>query len=415
MIRTAAGGVSRLFVRTRQNLFGIRLTVPSIAFQEQDHVVAACATSALWSAFHGTSQLFHNPIPSPVEITRAAKRHLPVETRVLPNRGLTGEQMAHAIRHLGLEPFLISVGNEYVLKKTVYAYLRAGIPVVLGVILRDTSDIPGPGFPGRHAVTVTGFSLGRQDAIPLKETSFFLKASRIDKLYAHDDQVGPFARMTICSGTQADDVAYLTTSWISHDGQRGRILAEPDILLVPLYHKIRIPYGLVHDVVLSFHENVISPLVRHRILKLEGNLEWDIYLTTVNAFKGEILTSPIPDGEIRRSVLSRSMPKYLWRATATCCSRPVLDLLFDATDLEQAPFLALSVKHDPAVFDLLELIAAEPQLLAITKSDLEWKVLGWFETGRGGPLNRQGQRALRRKLQRPRTCFPFQTTFRPTP
>ncbi len=40
------------------NLFGIGLSVETLAFQEQDRVAAACATSALWTAFQGTGKLF---------------------------------------------------------------------------------------------------------------------------------------------------------------------------------------------------------------------------------------------------------------------------------------------------------------------------------------------------------------------
>ena len=34
------------------SLFGIDLAINTIAFQEQDRVVSACATSALWSMYH---------------------------------------------------------------------------------------------------------------------------------------------------------------------------------------------------------------------------------------------------------------------------------------------------------------------------------------------------------------------------
>ena len=70
------------------NLCGLNLTVKSLAYQEQDRVAAACATSALWSVFHGTGKLFHHHIPSPVEITQAANAFvirvsLPAATSIL--------------------------------------------------------------------------------------------------------------------------------------------------------------------------------------------------------------------------------------------------------------------------------------------------------------------------------------------
>jgi hypothetical protein len=51
------------------NLAGLDLKVRGLAFQEQDRVLAACATSALWSAFHRTAEAFDHPIPSLYEIT----------------------------------------------------------------------------------------------------------------------------------------------------------------------------------------------------------------------------------------------------------------------------------------------------------------------------------------------------------
>ncbi len=54
----------------RANLFGVELSVMSLPFQEQDSVLAACATVALWSAFHKTAELFGTTTPTPVEILR---------------------------------------------------------------------------------------------------------------------------------------------------------------------------------------------------------------------------------------------------------------------------------------------------------------------------------------------------------
>src|ERR1044072_7916004 len=68
------------------NLFGINLKIRSVPFQEQDTDVAACASSALWSVFHGTGRLFQHAIPSPVEITKSASLHARIDDRTLPNR-----------------------------------------------------------------------------------------------------------------------------------------------------------------------------------------------------------------------------------------------------------------------------------------------------------------------------------------
>lgn len=115
------------------NLFGIQLKIQTLPFQEQDSVVAACATSALWSVFHASGSLMQHNIPSPVEITRKATSLLPLETRSLPNRGLTPAQMAYAIRGVGLEPFLVDATNLSALKRTAHAYLRGGLPLLLGI------------------------------------------------------------------------------------------------------------------------------------------------------------------------------------------------------------------------------------------------------------------------------------------
>lgn len=68
-------GVRRHFPSLRTydvHLFGLDLEARSLAYQEQDHVVAACATSAIWSCLQGTGTLFQHIIPPPVKITRWA-------------------------------------------------------------------------------------------------------------------------------------------------------------------------------------------------------------------------------------------------------------------------------------------------------------------------------------------------------
>ena len=117
------------------HLFGLTFTVETLAFQEQDRVVAACASSALWSVLQGTGKLFQHSIPSPVEITRMARSNPLSESRTLPNSGLFPAEIAAAIRAVGLEPFPIEVKDEYSFIGNLYAYLKGKIPLLLALSL----------------------------------------------------------------------------------------------------------------------------------------------------------------------------------------------------------------------------------------------------------------------------------------
>lgn len=107
------------------NLFGIELTIDTLAFQEQDRVAAACATSALWSAFHGSGHVFDHPIPSPVNITRSAVMGSLARARALPSKGLNIYEMIKAVQSVGLEPHVVGASDPHVLRATAYAYLQA--------------------------------------------------------------------------------------------------------------------------------------------------------------------------------------------------------------------------------------------------------------------------------------------------
>jgi len=131
-LKTYPAEDGRVFPVTRSfaaNLFGISLDIPdTLPFQEQDNVVAACATSALWSVLQGTAKEFQHAQLTPVEITRAATELLPAESRMIPNRGgLSTAMMAEAIRAVGLEPLTLNVpeNDDVTLRAALYACFRA--------------------------------------------------------------------------------------------------------------------------------------------------------------------------------------------------------------------------------------------------------------------------------------------------
>lgn len=366
------------------NLFGVELkTKRTIAFQEQDRVVAACATSALWSAFHATSVLFDHQVPSPVEITRAATENFPTEHRSFPSVGLTSPMMARAIRTLSLEPFLVSAIDANILKSTLYAYLRAGIPTVLGIDLYRTKA-PHEHL-GKHAVVVAGYNIEQDGPVADPIDNFQLKAFRIDKIFVHDDQVGPFAKMGFVHKCVPDYrtgelVEALSTSWSSSgaDADSTSALAVPDILLAPLYHKIRIPFEAVSDAVRGF--DTILSLVISKQKHEDVSFEWDIYLTTVNKLKTRVFSNreSVADTNLVTRTLLQTMPRYLWRATCYSGDDPVLDLLFDATDIEQGNYFIRCNTCDSEIQTILQEYGRSPAVQELLSGRREWEILSWF-------------------------------------
>jgi len=366
------------------NLFGINLKVEnSLAFQEQDTVVAACATSALWSIFQGTGKLFQHAIPSPSAITKAATVYITDgdRTRAFPSGGLDAIEMARAIKDVGLEPCSVSVTNEYVLKSTAYAYLSMGIPMIMGFPLYDTSKNPNSSM-GKHAVALTGYNLPDCDPVPYGPRGFCLRANKIDKLYAHDDQVGPFARMvfdnTLVNTVDRDgnpvSLPSISTSWSGSDGVTGSARAAPELLLLPLYHKIRITFGCIHDQIMEL--DALMKIIFTQNAQLPDKYEWDIKLTTVNKLKTDLVGASIDPNE-REDLLISGLPKYLWSATVLYGDQKYLDILFDSTDIEQGSFVVKTIGyHTEFMDDLKNRVSQAAVLTAYSKSRvlaiIEW-------------------------------------------
>ncbi|HLL54938.1 MAG TPA: hypothetical protein VK447_15390 [Myxococcaceae bacterium] len=353
-------GKSRSYPIVRQyeaHLFGMRLKVDSLAFQEQDRVVAACATSALWSAFQGTGRLFQHYIPTPVEITRYATRRTPSESRGIPNTGLESSQIAAAIEEVGLAPYAIQATHLETFQETAYGYLKSGIPIILIADLCE-AKVSESGtvtrlYPvGRHAITLTGFGLGNR----VPHEIFDEKSKRIDRVFAHDDQVGPFSRMDIVErrlplipGEAATRDWSLTSSWKPTREGATEVRFIPQHLIVPLYPKIRVRYEAVTKLAMRFggYWGAFggSPLT------------WDIHLVLGSDLKKEIVTQGQLKAQQRRSILQKPLPRYVWRAKAlTRADEPLFDFIFDATDIDQGKLLLTVLEYSPPGSELHDVV-----------------------------------------------------------
>jgi hypothetical protein len=368
-LKTYTSDDGRTFPAARRfsaNLFGISLDIAqTLPFQEQDRIVAACATSALWSVLQATAKEFQHSLLTPIEITRAATELSPTDNRMIPNRdGLSTAMMAEAIRSVQLEPLHLQVprNDEDTLRSALYAYLQARIPLILGIALFDVSNPRKPRPIGEHAVAVTGYHLDSKRAEPAPNTGFRQVSKRIDKIYVHDDQLGPFARMKFDgrklrledeSGRRVTCQS-LSTSLSSQDGTET-VRAFPRIILVPLYHKIRIPYDDVFQAIIKFDgflKTLRGPLDRSM-----RDLEWDIHLTTVNDLKIHLQRSCELQGTSRLNWLSRPMPRFLWRASARTPKAKAMEILFDATDIHTSNGVHGVIFYDAPLEKLMRYMA----------------------------------------------------------
>jgi hypothetical protein len=385
------------------NLFGIKLSVSSIAFQEQDEAVSACATSALWSMFHASQKMFENPIPSPHAITSTASERIPdwqfshPDTRRFPS-GLTNSQMAIVIREAGLEAYLIgfrapadrerlvaaepgagelNVKNS--LNTALYAYISGEIPVVVtGRLVEPIEKEATNAFEkaiaevsqvkervlGDHAMTLLGFGMEwgpAPEAIRSGNSETVFRSMRMDRIYAHDDQIGPFARMKWIDDTS------LETSW--RHLRKRKILFRPQCAFIPLMSQIRIPYETVHEAIVELNE-----LIRSWVVRMNGcQVEWEIRLLTVNKFKTELMADQDLNKLQRIDLLTQHLPKYLWVATGWIEKekrwKKYIDFAVDATALDQEGGLRAIVGYDPF------LIAAFTKGVKAVKPDVDQRPL----------------------------------------
>jgi hypothetical protein len=145
--------------------------------------------------------------------------------------------------------------------------------------------------------------------------------------------------------------------------------------MIPLYHKIRIPYELAQAAIVEFDEICVSIGGKSPEVGLKERFEWDIYLTTVNEVKSEALHDKRISGELLQKVLSQATPKFLWRATASQSTGAAFDIILDATDIEHGAFVVRITGYNDVLMTFLAGLGAQ-------SDDALEKAFPRFEHGR---------------------------------
>ncbi|MBB6557473.1 hypothetical protein HNP48_000137 [Acidovorax soli] len=338
------------------SLFGLALSVETIPFIEQDKVVSACATSALWVALGAHTDISPNLLPSPSAITKAATNGGAEAGRIFPTAGLSPPQILRGLRHFGLEPSIAWSAENSIqdLKALIYGYLSNDMTIILGGEMYERS---GSGYThlGAHLVCVTGYSI-KKGLTPLQGLKFH--SDDMDKIYVHDDRSGPYLRLStdiqeFTRGKQKLEGMALGV----HEAQSHIFI--PTIAIVGAYHKIRIPYIHIQDVCVAFHaylgESVRSAVPSGGDAERSSEMHdgaisllkscWEISLITSTKLKQDVIESKNFEAyngiQGKNSLLLQNMPRFLWRCRISDpkSGKRLSDILFDATEVPQGNVL----------------------------------------------------------------------------
>ncbi len=133
--------------------------------------------------------------------------------------------------------------------------------------------------------------------------------------------------------------------------------AIPLQLLLPLYHKMRIPFRLIQNAIVAI-DGLISNTVNAGLLTLTDRLLWDVKLVPITRLKADLFLDEALSGMERESMLTEPLPRYLWLATASDQGKMKIGLLFDATDIEQGCIFVRGLHYDEAFCDKLKAVTA---------------------------------------------------------
>ncbi len=342
------------------NLFGKHLTISSMIYQEQDGIVGACATAALWFALHQLNRVFNIPVLTPAQITLAAGYRRDTMEPMIPSRGLTIEQVLKATYSFGLTADAFSLdeikpGNQdnqqlyqdemLAIRLFVNAYMHLKIPLLLGLKLLGLE----PYEDAYHLVTIAGC---RFDDEVLPNDTAYLAAS-MDRFFAHDDQVGPFSKIKLLDWDVAEETTgHFLTSWkkeiLQGDTDENKLKARGEVIVAPLSNSIKLSFkevyqeaGYLHYLLEEWKDTVPGTVANTCCL--------DFFIIESNRYKNYILEHNYELEAERENILFHSLPRYIWviQGLNRLSRRLLFDVLYDPynVNMENARLTAHVYNH----------------------------------------------------------------------
>ncbi len=286
------------------SLAGLPLTASGVPFMEQDGMVGACASAAMWMAHMCLYKNRGLPTYSTTEITRLADVSFPSPSRVFPSEGLTVDQVGAGLKRMGHETFMSDFPQTSLetVKHWLYIHIESRIPVILA------TDNQGEG----HAVVIVGHTLGTPNLeTPTYE---FATGERVygshcwaSNVLVHDDQRGPYLRATIVSSKRKEPKAAL--KYLTGGGESQLNILAAIALLPPHVNcdglraegkAIRLLHWLRRRGIINFADKENTRLVVRT------------FLVTSNEFKEKMDASRGIGGPLILSYRLLHLPRHVW-------------------------------------------------------------------------------------------------------
>lgn len=343
----------RLSRNYKVDLFGIELNVHSIAFQEQDKVVAACASTAIWSALHTMNWRDVRSIHSCSEITVNAINHIDGSSNSFPSKELTNKQILRSLDVEGLRHHSEDVErlSHAGFLATVMGHIDSHLPLlVMGDVFAVREDSALESYGAGHAVCVVGYKVDEEEVV-----------------YVHDDRLGPYARAKLVNldaykmaphrrekwalGLQKMDET--TEQWLEpHE------LIVPEFLAMPTDKKARLPFYYANFtsqfIKREFRElcSVLSPSLANSA----DDLTFTVTLREIADIRQEVRKYVAPRVEVdpvtgesfevealdfdqwqkdKLKFLTTSFARLQWQAQFFYKSQKVFKVFIDASDIPQ--------------------------------------------------------------------------------
>ena len=333
--RIAPQGGHRHFATTRVyavSLAGLSLSVDGLAFQQQDQGVSACATIALWSALQRTAPMENLFSPTPAQITETASRYLLPGGRALPSEGLDARQMSEAVRSTGLEPVLIRSVSPREDRGHLATYLRSGLPVLLGIVPSGRSDA--------HAVCAVGLRL-RSVQPPTDPTLRYRDgASAVDRIYVHDDRLGPYASVRLNGLTVNGGV--VTTLDLRWPDEQPAEESRLHLMLIPVPVKLRLS-----AVRLRALAHGIAQAVAVGVPEFDG-LEVHTRFCKGARYRAKAYEFDLSPAGLQAFTHETVLSRYIGLIELVTSNGPIADVVVDATEAGPNPAVRAIVRREGA-------------------------------------------------------------------